>query len=193
MKQTYFTPKEEFDTLKSKYNCSTVVQLLEATKSPTLKEDRERVFSLILTSGLRSISLQDYRLHIPDDRYSDLELINVTKIEKNKEQRVEDKQPEHFEIQNVQITEHIFKKSLTQETRPKIWDVIDRHLSEKKFLKSTDYNGCILALHLRLNLEGLTSDLLSRIKKKIRSNKQKVFKEIWLTGILSKDINKRYQ
>lgn len=188
-KQIYFTPEEVLSDLNEKYSEKNILGLLESTRKPRSKADREKIFGIIFVSGLRSITGQDYRLTLPEiDEDTDIEIINVTEYEKNQLLSQKDRIPDHFNIQNVQITSYNFKEQLGGSL--KFWDVISNHIYGKKGRGNADYTGCILVIHLRANIQGLTEEILNQIRISIRTIDNITFKEIWITGVTSKSSSK---
>lgn len=165
--------------LKQKYNCNRTHLLKEKLRKPASKNDRELFYGALFAESLNKITSHEYLIRMPEkDEDCDCELLDYSEWQSNQNRSKEQKQSDHFLLQNVQITEHVVSEALKKD-KNNIYDIFREHLVRTKLSTQTgDYSGCILIFYMGLKIDGQIG--LQELRKMVKESNQNKFQQIWV-------------
>jgi len=172
-------PDIALEELKQKYNCDRTHLLRGELGSSKAKEDRELFYGALFAESLNKISNHEYLIRLPEeDTDCDCELLDHSEWQSNQALPKTKRRPDHFLLQNVQITEHVVASKL-KNGENNIYDIFVDHLQRTKLSeRAGDYSGCILVFYVSLKINGQLG--LNELRKVIRDSNQNKFQQIWI-------------
>jgi len=173
-------PDNVLTELSKKYDCSKIHLLRPFLKGAKNKDDRELFYGALFAESLNKITSHEYLIRLPEkDTYCDVELLDHSEYQSNQALPRNQRQPDHFLLQNVQITKHVVISDLKKGNN-NIYDIFREHLIRTKLSpRAGDYSGCILVFHGVLTLkEGQLK--LQKLRKMVRKINQDKFRQIWI-------------
>lgn len=178
-KLEFQNPKIVLENLKRIHDCHRVHQIKAKLKGANNKADRERFFGALFAESLNKITNHEYLVRIPEeDEDRDCEILDYTEFQSNQQLPKESRNPDHFLLQNVQITGHVITSAI-KEGGNNIYKIFIEHLNRTKLSKKAgDYSGCILVFYIGLSIQGKLD--LRKIRGVIRCSNQSKFKQIWV-------------
>ncbi len=179
MKLEFKKPDIALQDLNKKYNCAKTHLLRAKLRSAKSKDDRELFYGALFAESLNKISSHKYLIRLPEeDTYCDCELLDYSEWQNNQKLLNQPKKPDHFLLQNVQITEYVVASEL-KKGNTNIYNIFKEHLNKTKLSKHAgDYSGCILVFYLSLKIEGQIG--LEELRKLVRNTNQDKFQQIWV-------------
>lgn len=173
-------PDDVLARLCKEYDCPKPHLLRAKLKGAKSKEDRELYYGALFAKALNKINKHEYFIRLPEkDEDCDVELLNNTQHQLNQKLPKDKRKPDHFLVQNVQITEYDVKDALEKGKSNIIYDIFSDHLERTKLSpRAGDYSGCILVFYPALKLEGQIG--LVELRRMARATNQDKFKEIWV-------------
>ncbi len=165
--------------LTKKYNYGRTNLLRGELRSAKSKGDRELFYGALFVESLHKISTHEYFIRLPEeDADCDCELLDYSEWQSNQKLPKDQRKPDHFLLQNVQITEHVVVSSL-KNGKNNIYDIFIEHLEQTKLsVKAGDYSGCILVFYVSLKIDKQLG--LNELRKVVRDSKQDKFQQIWI-------------
>jgi len=165
--------------LNEKYNCERTYLLRGKLGNSKSKHDRELFYGALFAESLNKISSHKYLIRLPEeDADCDCELFDHIEWQNNQRLPREQRKPDYFLLQNVQITEHVVASELKNGNN-NIYDIFREHLQRTKLsVKDGDYFGCILIFYVSLKINGQLG--LLELREMIRKSNQNKFQQIWI-------------
>lgn len=179
MELEFKKPDIALQELNKKYSSSRVCLLRAKLGSPKDKGNRELFYGALFAETLNKISTHKYLIRLPaEDAECDCELLDHSEWQSNQKLLKNQRVPDHFLLQNVQITEHVVASEL-KNGRTNIYDIFREHLRRTKLSpRAGDYSGCILVFYVSLKLQGKIG--LQELRKVVRETTQSKFQQIWV-------------
>jgi len=176
MNLTFYTPERVLSDLFKKYYCDNIPDLMKGLTAPTAKDDRELFFGYLFTVAASRLQKHECLLKLSDEPW-DFEMVDKTLVDRNES-------PNHWNIQNVQITDYVMKDKIKKNKN--IYEIFSDFLTEKKLApEKGDYKGGILVFYIKLNITG--SFKLDRLRRFVRAIPQSKFQQIWIMGLTKAD------
>ncbi len=179
MELEFKKPDIALKELNQKYNCERTHLLRGKLGSAKSKNDRELFYGALFAESLNKISTHKYLVRLPEeDTDCDCELCDHSEWQSNQSLPKEQRKPDHFLLQNVQITGHVVANEL-KNGNSNIYDIFKEHLYRTKLSeRAGDYSGCILIFYVGLKIDGKLG--LQELRKVIRDSNNNRFQQIWV-------------
>lgn len=178
---TFYKPERVFKDLQSESGIRALPDLIKHLKQTHQQEKLELCFGAILATGFAHVARHSFVVRTPKNDPPDVELVDLTLWEQNQSLPDNQREPDHWRVENVSITEHAVREKL-EHGIVNFYEIIASHLERTKLFKSK-YQGMVLSFYFQLNLQGFSD--IRKLREQIRAISQNNFKQIWIWAFSS--------
>lgn len=140
MQLKFYTPEKIFKDLKSEFGAKSVPELMTNLNKSSNKEKRELFYGSIFVTGLRHLTRHEYLIKTSGEEPGDVEMLNRAIWKQNQNLPKSKRQPDHWKIQNVLITETVLKEKIKRGIY-NFYQIVAEHLTRTKLTNKKDYKG----------------------------------------------------